>query len=698
MRQVPQRWPAVPVWLRICSPMSTLLTALRHASSFRRFAAVPRLQPAGAGHALAPAAPLPHDSGSDARDLSRAPTRTAVLCAVGACTVAAVALRVLLASRSGLWIDEAQLIWTIRLATVSDVIHFIANHDSHPPLFYLLMRGWLWAFGDTEAAALAPNVALGVALVPAIYLTGSRVFSPTTGLIAAALAACSPLLAWHAAEVRPYSFMAMLCLVGTGALWSALRDRDDASAGDARRRRLAAWAVYVVATAAMILTHNWAWLVWGGQGLVVLAWWAARGTGPGGWSSVRAAVIAQLGVAAACAFWVPTLLHQAAHAGHGPAAVSAYDFAKTVSSLVFSFDSPGRVWAAAALLAAAAWRPLAYLARRAAAGSWRPARPAIGAANARHAAAQRSGAVGWCRWMGGLRPVSSPTAFPSNRPDRSLGLALFLGAPLVAALAAAAMSWRNNLLVPHSLTIISPCLVLAAAHAIAGLPRLPWRRVPAALRPAPAAVVTALVLAAHVAALVGEPFVKSNAREVAADIDARAAAGDLTLVLPQWYGSGFYYYYPIGRPRADHPSSDFDGAFEYDDVAERMACPDALARTKRQLLAARLAGRRVWVVTDRRWADLAEGGQHPAHLCAGAYRRVAFDRAAEIRAFLDTLYGPPQADAIPADARPGWSMMTALLYAPPAGSTVDRSTVARGAPNGLSPASAEPQASIADDR
>lgn len=617
-------------------------------------------------------APLPYRGRLEAPARPWALPRRAALCALVAFTLAALALRLLLATRSGLWIDEAQLIWTIRFASVGDVLHFVANHDSHPPLFYLLMRGWLWAFGDAEAAAIAPGIILGVALVPALYLAGSRVFSPATGLVAAALAACSPLLAWHSAEVRPYSLMAMLCLVATLALWSALRDAKDDDAtdvnSDARRpTRLTAWAVYVIATVAMLYTHNWAWLVWGGQGLAVLGWWALRGAGRAGWATVRAAVVAQLLVAAAAACWLPTLLHQAQHAGHGPAAVSAHDFAKVVSSLVFSFDSPGRVWAAFALLAVAGWRPLAGLARR--------VKPSV----------QRT-------------PDVRMSAQAND--DRGLGIALFFGAPLAAALAAAALSWRNNLLVPHSLTVVSPCLILAAACVIAGLPRLPARLAPGALGMAPTLLVAALVMVVHVEMLVGEPFVKSNAREVAAEIEARATADDLTLVLPQWYGSGFYYYYPIDRPRADHPVSDFNGAFPYDDVAARAACPDALARLKRQLLAARLAGRRVWVVTDRRWADLADGGQHPAHLRAGAYRKVAFERAAEIRAFLDTLYGPADHDAIPPDTRHGWSMMSALLYAPPATTPGTSSTFARVPLQGGEgeEAPVDPQASIADDR
>src|SRR5688572_20160535 len=99
----------------------------------------------------------------------------------------ALALRLILARRSGLWIDETQLIWTTRFPGLREMLRFVAADDSHPPLFYLLMRGWLRVFGDTEAAALALGLVCGVCVVPALYWIGARVLSRATGLIAAVL-------------------------------------------------------------------------------------------------------------------------------------------------------------------------------------------------------------------------------------------------------------------------------------------------------------------------------------------------------------------------------------------------------------------------------------------------------------------------------------------------------------------------------
>ena len=49
------------------------------------------------------------------------------------------------------------------------------------------------------------------ALVPVVYAAGARLISRRAGVIAAALATCSPLLIWYSQEARSYSMLALLC-------------------------------------------------------------------------------------------------------------------------------------------------------------------------------------------------------------------------------------------------------------------------------------------------------------------------------------------------------------------------------------------------------------------------------------------------------------------------------------------------------
>jgi mannosyltransferase len=129
-----------------------------------------------------------------------ASTRSKVL--LGLLCLIALFLRCLYAGRSGLWRDEALFLFVARLPSLADVFAFLQLHESHPPLFYLFIRGWQGLFGSSDAVALALPVILGVALVPAIYWVGVRVFSLRAGWLAASLVACSPKLAEQAAQVR----------------------------------------------------------------------------------------------------------------------------------------------------------------------------------------------------------------------------------------------------------------------------------------------------------------------------------------------------------------------------------------------------------------------------------------------------------------------------------------------------------------
>ena len=171
---------------------------------------------------------------------------------VAALMLLVLVLRVMMVRGSGIWRDEAQLLWIVRFPSLGAIIEFLRLHEWNPPLFYMMMRTWLAALGDTEAAALMLPIGLGVALVPAVYLVGRRTLGQRTGLMAAALVAMSPMLALHSGLVRPYSLLPLLCLASVYTLWRGLCGG-----------RAWAWMTHAPATLAMVLTHNWGWLVLG---------------------------------------------------------------------------------------------------------------------------------------------------------------------------------------------------------------------------------------------------------------------------------------------------------------------------------------------------------------------------------------------------------------------------------------------------
>ena len=96
-------------------------------------------------------------------------------------------------------------------------------------------RPWLFLLGELAATILAgPNeralrllpLAAGIALPYVAWLTGRRIFDDTADLVAAAIAALSPLLLYYSNEVKPYGIDG---LVSAGLVLLTLRVLHDPS-------------------------------------------------------------------------------------------------------------------------------------------------------------------------------------------------------------------------------------------------------------------------------------------------------------------------------------------------------------------------------------------------------------------------------------------------------------------------------------
>jgi len=112
-----------------------------------------------------------------------------------------------------LWNDEGN---SARIAERSvDLILEGAEGDIHPPGYYLLLHAWRAAVGQSEFALRALSVVAGLALVIFTYLLGRHLFDDTTGLIAASLAALSPLAIYYSQEARMYALLAALSAAST---------------------------------------------------------------------------------------------------------------------------------------------------------------------------------------------------------------------------------------------------------------------------------------------------------------------------------------------------------------------------------------------------------------------------------------------------------------------------------------------------
>jgi mannosyltransferase len=93
--------------------------------------------------------------------------------------------------------------------------------DLHPPLYFLILRFFICLFGERDFVLRFPSVLAGTAIVPLLYVMGSRLRNPRAGLFAAALGALSPFYLWYAQEARMYTLVTALSLASLYCLWRA---------------------------------------------------------------------------------------------------------------------------------------------------------------------------------------------------------------------------------------------------------------------------------------------------------------------------------------------------------------------------------------------------------------------------------------------------------------------------------------------
>ena len=125
------------------------------------------------------------------------------------------ALRMLRLGFQPLWWDEGYSVW-FATHPLPQLLALTAA-DIHPPLYYILLRGWIGVFGPGPIALRMFSVVVGVLAIPLIYVVARRLFTPRVGWLAAFLLAISPMHIYYSQEVRMYG---LAMLLGLGALWA----------------------------------------------------------------------------------------------------------------------------------------------------------------------------------------------------------------------------------------------------------------------------------------------------------------------------------------------------------------------------------------------------------------------------------------------------------------------------------------------
>jgi len=107
-----------------------------------------------------------------------------------------------------LWGDEG---WSFYFATqpLPQLIRLTAI-DIHPPLYYLLLKGWLFVAGTGPELARFLSVMSGTLLIAGVALLAQKLFGKAVATIAAATTAVMPMAIYYSQEVRMYGLVTLL--------------------------------------------------------------------------------------------------------------------------------------------------------------------------------------------------------------------------------------------------------------------------------------------------------------------------------------------------------------------------------------------------------------------------------------------------------------------------------------------------------
>jgi mannosyltransferase len=167
-----------------------------------------------------------------------------------AIAILTLAVRLAGIGRASLWLDEAISYLATALPATALLDNSIA--DPHPPLYYLFLSGWRLLSTDSDAALRLLSVLWNVALVPLVYVFGATLFDRRAGLVAALLVVVSPFHLLYSHELRMYTQLMFLVVLGVWAYWQSLQ------------RTHRGWLVlYFAAFALAVYTHLFAWPVLG---------------------------------------------------------------------------------------------------------------------------------------------------------------------------------------------------------------------------------------------------------------------------------------------------------------------------------------------------------------------------------------------------------------------------------------------------
>lgn len=185
-----------------------------------------------------------------------------MVCAVW--LVMAFALRLALSDAHGIDGDDGFSLHLTRYAVDELIIGLQTQSlDIHPPLYYLVLKGWMALGGESLLALRWLNIAMNLLLGALLLRLAAQVFGWHSAVFVGLLWAFAPLALFTNQQLRMYTLLAL----ATGlALFIMLQLPQ-------RRRRWRWYAALAVTTTALLYTHVLGVVVAGAVGVLALVQW-----------------------------------------------------------------------------------------------------------------------------------------------------------------------------------------------------------------------------------------------------------------------------------------------------------------------------------------------------------------------------------------------------------------------------------------
>jgi mannosyltransferase len=170
-----------------------------------------------------------------------------------AATLFAMTLSLVIGMQQSVWFDEA---YSVMLAKqpIDEILRLTAI-DTHPPLYYFLLKGWAAIFGWGELALRSLSIlAFGGSLVVG-GLLAKRLFGVRAALFALPFLVLAPFLLRYGFEIRMYTIASLIGISATYILVRALQAKSN-------RVRWVLYGLYAVLVAIGVYTLYYLALLW----------------------------------------------------------------------------------------------------------------------------------------------------------------------------------------------------------------------------------------------------------------------------------------------------------------------------------------------------------------------------------------------------------------------------------------------------